>query len=128
MKHTINWLMLASSMAIASGVSAADQPKNSKVAPVSAMKVVTDKQGNVRRFEPTDEAALSGQKLQVGKNLSARLSIPKVTQVQAAKNGATMVEIGLDEYDYLVVTQGDQGKPVVTHQSSANQVLTAEEQ
>jgi hypothetical protein len=126
MKHNIKWLVLASSLAAVGAVSAADQKNNQKVNTSSAMKVVTDQQGKVRVFEAADEASISGQKLRVSKELSARLSIPKVTAAQAGKSGATMIEIGLDEFDYLVVNSDEHGQPVVTHRSSADQAVVAE--
>lgn len=86
----------------------------------AAIKGGVDKEtGQLRRLNAEEERELSlNQKPEVANELHKRLGIPTVTVVHAPRaDGTQMVEIGLDQLDFLLVQTDADGKPVVQHRS-----------
>lgn len=129
MKHEIRMLALAMSLGAITVAHAADTAKKPReISKQAAVKVSVDqKTGRIAEFNPNDPAFSSVKRADVADVLSKRLSVPKVTVIKTAKTGGDMMEIGLDEMDFLVATVDENGKPVVTHRSSVNHTVTAEE-
>ena len=96
----------------------------------AAVKGGVDKEtGQLRRLNADEERELSlSKKPEVAAELNKRLGIPTVTVVHAPRaDGTQMVEIGLDQLDFLVVQTDADGKPVVQHRSSASSTQLPEE-
>ena len=96
----------------------------------AAVKGGIDKEtGQLRRLNADEERELSlSKKPEVAAELNKRLGIPTVTVVHAPRaDGTQMIEIGLDQLDFLVVQTDADGKPVVQHRSNASATQLPEE-
>ena len=95
----------------------------------AAMKGGVDKEtGRLRHLTDEEEQILSQQNPDIAAELSKRLGMPEVSVVhEPLANGMTMVQIGLDQLDYLVVSTDADGKPVVAHHSTEQSSAAQEE-
>lgn len=100
---------------------AGDQQPNAAVGSAAVKGGIDKETGQLRRLNADEERELSlSKKPEVAAELNKRLGIPTVTVVHAPRaDGTQMVEIGLDQLDFLVVQTDAAGKPVVQHRSDA---------
>lgn len=96
----------------------------------AAVKGGIDKEtGQLRRLSAEEERELNlSKKPEVAAVLNERLGIPTVTVVHAPRaDGTQMVELGLDQLDFLVVQTDANGKPRVQHRSGTASAHQPEE-